>query len=317
MGNFPSQQSNVPNFWPKIEFSLFLIGIIFSIPCYLFVFYHLLNEKTARQSLHNHVILILLFYNLLIVTFDLPMTLNFNRLGYVSPFNQTACLLWQFVDNGIWYGALSLMFWASFERHILVFHTNLVSTTRRRLFFHYILLIFFSLYTPMIYVYLVFIQSCGQIYTESTILCGGICLYIDAPVWLQLYDSYIDYILPILLIPVCSITLVCRFLRQKQRLQQNVTWRQCRKMIIQITLISTVYMIFDIPAVIVFIVQVSGYSTFGSNIWFPYLARMTLVPSIIIPFATLLALPKLKDKLRNLCSWKHNQRAVFPGSTTN
>ncbi|CAF1310317.1 unnamed protein product [Adineta ricciae] len=211
------------------------------------------------------------------------MTLNFNRLGYVSPFNQTACLLWQFVDNGIWYGALSLMFWASF---------GLISNG-------------------------IFIQSCGQIYTESTILCGGICLYIDAPVWLQLYDSYIDYILPILLIPVCSITLVCRFLRQKQRLQQNVTWRQCRKMIIQITLISTVYMIFDIPAVIVFIVQVSGYSTFGSNIWFPYLARMTLVPSIIIPFATLLALPKLKDKLRNLCSWKHNQRAVFPGSTTN
>ncbi|UJR07112.1 hypothetical protein I4U23_011400 [Adineta vaga] len=161
-----------------------------------------------------------------------------------------------------------------------------------------------------------FIQSCGKIYTETAILCGGICLYINAPVWLQLYDSYINYILPILLIPLCSITLLCRFVKQKQRLQQNVTWRQCRKMIIQITLISAVYMIFDLPAVIVFVVQVSGHPTFGNDIWFPYLARMTLVPSIMIPFVTLLALPKLKMKLGNLCFWKHNQRAVFPGNSS-
>ncbi|UJR19792.1 hypothetical protein I4U23_022926 [Adineta vaga] len=316
MGNFPSYSSNIPYFWPKFEFSLILFGIILSIPCYLFVFYHILMEKVSRQSLHNHVIFLLLIYNFLIVTFDLPMILNFNRLGYVSPFNPFICLLWQFIDNGIWYGALSLMFWATFERHILVFHTNLVSTKYRRLFIHYIPLIFFSLYTPLVYFYLVFIYSCGQNFVITAIRCGSICLYINAPQWLQLYDSYVNYTLPVLLIPICSVTLLSRFIKQKRRLQQNVTWRQSRKMIIQITLISTVYIVFDLPAIIVFIVQSSGYPTFGNTIWSPFLTRMTLIPSIILPFATLLALPRSKEKLARLCFWTHNRRAVLPGTTT-
>ncbi len=314
MGSFPSTASNVPSFWPKFEFSLFLFGVILSIPCYLFVFYHLLIDKNLRKNLHNHVMLLLLFYNFLIVTLDLPMILNFNRLGYVSPFSRPLCLIWQFVDNGVWYGGLSIMFWASFERHILVFHANLVSTTRRRVFIHYIPLAFFSLYTPMIFFYLVFLDSCGQVYVTTAIRCGSICLYTNAPNWLQLYDSYVDYTSPVLLIAVCSGALLFRFVRQKQRMQQAVTWRHCRKMTIQLALVSTVYNIFNLPSIIVFIIQSSGYPNFASTIWSPFLTRMTLVPSILVPFCTLLALPNLNDKLWALCFWKHNRRTVVPGT---
>jgi hypothetical protein len=210
-----------------------------------------------------------------------------------------------------------LMFWASFERHILVFHSNLIATKYRRLFIHYIPLVFCAFYTPMIYVYLVFFYSCGNIYDATSILCGSICLYINAPNWLQLYDSYVDYTLPVLLIPLCSGTLLIRFINQKQRMQQSVTWRHYRKMTIQLALVSAAYIIFDIPAVIVFIIQSSGYPTFASDIWSPFLTRMTLVPSMIVPFATLFALPKLNDKLRALCIWKRNRRAVIPMTTTN
>ncbi len=209
------------------------------------------------------------------------------------------------------------MFWASFERHILVFHANLVSTRRRRIFIHYIPLAFFALYTPMIFVYMVFFYSCGQVYDATVVLCGSICLYVDAPNWLQLYDSYVDYTSPILLITICSGALLFRFIKQKQRMQQVVTWRHCRKMTVQLAMVSAAYIIFALPAVIVFIVQSSGYPTFGSDASYPYLARMTLVPAIIVPFGTLLALPKLKDKLWALCIWKHNRRAVHPTTATN
>ena len=316
MGSFPSTSSTVPLFWPRLEFSLLLFGLIVAVPSYFFVFYHILTEKGLRKHLQNHVMLVLLFYNFLIVTINLPIILNFARLGYVSPSSPALCLVWQFVDNGIWYGGVALMFWASFERHILVFHANLVSTTRRRILIHYTPLAFFALYTPLIYVYLVFFYSCGQVYDFTKMLCGSICLYTNAPNWLQLYDSYVDYTLPILLIPLCSGALLFRFVRQKQRMQQVVTWRHCRKMTIQLVLVSTVYIIFDLPAVIVFIVQSSGDPSFGSDIYFPFLSHMTMVPSIIVPFATLLALPKFTTKLRALCIWKHNRRAVLPTTTT-
>ncbi|CAF4378552.1 unnamed protein product [Adineta steineri] len=112
--------------WPKIEFSLFLIGEILSIPCYIFIMYHILTNKRSRQSLHNHVTLILLFYNFLQLILDLPMTMGYSRLGFVSPFSHSLCLLWQFINFGIWYGGIFLMFWTSIERHILIFHSNLV-----------------------------------------------------------------------------------------------------------------------------------------------------------------------------------------------
>ncbi|CAF1115752.1 unnamed protein product [Adineta steineri] len=298
MGNFSSTSSNVPFFWPKFEFSLILFGVIISIPCYLFVFYHLLTERNRRKSVHNHAMIILLFYNFLIVTVDLTMTLDFNRLGYVQLFTPAICNIWQFIDHGIWYGAVSVMFWTSFERHILIFHPNLVATTRKRLFVHYIPLAFFSLYTPILFFYLIFLHSCGQTYVSTKIRCGSICLYIDAPNWLQQYDSYIDYVLPTKTTNATS--------RDMASLSKNDS-----------STCIGIYNICDLPAIIVFIIQSSGYPTFASNIWSPFLTRLTLIPSIIVPFAVLLALPELKRKLLALCIWKRNQRVIVPGITIN
>jgi len=69
--------------------------------------------------------------------------------------------------------------------YLILFHSNLVQTTRHRLFLHYI---------P-------------------------------------------------LLIVIFSGSLFVRFIRQKQRLRQTVTWRQCRMMLIQLSSISMAYMV--------------------------------------------------------------------------
>ncbi|CAF4066630.1 unnamed protein product [Adineta steineri] len=315
MGSFPSTLTNVPSYWPTVSFSLLLLGQILSIPCYFFVGYHIIFEKSARKALHNHVIIILLFYNFLGITFDLSLTLDFDRVGYVSLFSPTLCHFWQLVDNGIWYGGIYLMMWASFERHILVFHSNFVRTKRQLLLIHYIPLIFFALYAPLLYIYLIFFYPCDEDFDSTVDLCGGMCFYATIPNWFLVYDSFVDYTIPILLIVVFSITLLLRFIRQKQRLQQAVTWRQCRKMTIQLTLVSATYLMFDLPYVIIFLVQTCGYPDFGSNVIMPYIGDLTFVPAIVLPYATLMALPGLKPKLHNLFFWKRHQRQIVPLTT--
>lgn len=302
--------SNMSSFWPKLQFSLFLIGQIFSIPCYLFVFYHILFNKIARQSLHNHSILILLFYNFLNVIIDVSLLQNFTRLGYVSPFYPFFCLLWQFIDYGIWYGGISLMFWISIERHILVFHKNLIGTSRRRLIFHYIPIIISSLYAPILYFCLIFLIPCKRIYTIQSFHCGTLCFYSVVPNWFNLYDSFVNYIIPILLIVVFSFSLIIRYIRQKHVLKRSVSWRDCRKMVIQLVLISTIYFIFDLPYVFIFIIEKSGYTNFGDNIIILFIARLTLVPGFILPYGILLSLPDLNQKFRALCFWKRQRQII-------
>ena len=229
-----------------------------AIPCYIFVFYHLLFNKDARKSLHNHSIILLLFYNFLSLIVDVSLSQSFSLLGYVSSFSPALCLIWWYVNYGIWYGGLFLMLWASFERHILIFHSNLVKTVRGRLLFHYIPIAIFSLYGPLLYFYLIIIISCGQTYDKTIKYCGVPCYYDVIPYWFGLYDSFANYVIPIFLIIVFSLSLFLRFIKQKQRLQQNVTWRQGRKMFIQIMLVSVTYSVFDLPFVIIFLVRQIG-----------------------------------------------------------
>lgn len=304
------KDGHVTRTWIKIEFSLFLIGELLSIPCYLFVMYHFLIHRRTRQALYNHVIILLLGYNFIDLTIDLSMTMSYSLLGYVSPFSPIICLTWQFVDYGIWYGSISLMFWASVERHVLVFHSNLIRTARGRLFVHYIPLSFFALYTPILYFYLIFIYPCNRIFNKMSVRCGTICYLNVASFWFIYYDSLANYIIPILLIAVFSGVLILRFLRQKQRLQQAVRWRECRKMIIQLSLVSISYLIFDLPYIIIVIVQSSGYPNFGNDILTPYISRLVYVPAIVLPYATLLSLSKLREKLRALLIWNRYRQTI-------
>lgn len=308
MSTFPNIYTNAPSYWPKLEFSLFLIGQILSIPCYLFVFYHILCDRTARQSLHNHSIFILLTYNFLIVVIDLSLTQDYTRLGYISLFHPAVCLIWQFTDFGIWYGGISMMLWISIERHVLVFHPHFLRTVRGRIFIHYIPLFISAVYTPGLYFVLIFIIPCNRVYSMRTIRCGRNCYTNVIADWFVLYDTITNYIVPVILIAVFSGALFIRFLRQKQRLSRSVTWRQCRKMLLQLLFVSLTYLIFDLPYVIITIVRRTGYPSFANRIITPFITRLTLVPSIILPYAILLALPELKQKLSDLRFWKRDRR---------
>jgi hypothetical protein len=304
--------TNVPAVNTNVVFWILLFGEVMSIPCYLFMFYHLLRRRVTRQTLQNHAIFLLLSYNFMNLIIDLSLTLDYLRLGYRSLFVPFMCLLQAYVDYGIWYGAIFLMLWVSIERHILIFHSTLVATARGRFLFHYIPLAIFSLYAPILYFYLIILCPCNRIYNRLRNFCGIICYHNIVPAWFDLFESLFNYIIPILLIAVFSVSLIIRAIVQKRRLQRAVGWRYHRKMIIQLILISSVYTVFDLPYVIYTIVQWAGISTFAGEVISQYFPYLTYVPAIIVPYTTLMALPELKQKFRALIIWNTNQRGVAP-----
>ncbi|CAM4958639.1 unnamed protein product [Rotaria socialis] len=120
-----------------IKLSLFAVGVPISMSCYFFIIYQLLSHRTLREGLNNHAIIVNLCFNLIVVMVDLPFILSYLHLAYVIPATEAHCLVWQFVDYGIWFTDVFVTFWASIERHILIFHSNMTNTAKKRLFVHW------------------------------------------------------------------------------------------------------------------------------------------------------------------------------------
>ena len=109
-----------------------------SMSCYLFVTYQLLAHRALRQALHNHAILVNLCFNTIVVMIDLPFILSYLYLEHVLPVTAGYCLIWQFIDYGIWFTDIFVTFWASIERHILIFHSNWLNTAKNRFLIHWL-----------------------------------------------------------------------------------------------------------------------------------------------------------------------------------
>jgi hypothetical protein len=287
-----------------IKFWFILFSEILSMPCYIVLIYYYLAHKTMRQPLYNHAIIASLFVDLAIISIDLSCHLGFLRLGYIVPSIPAVCLIWQLVDYGFWYGDLFLKSWAAIERHILIFHSNLINTARKRLFIHYFPLTFVILYTPIIYIYLIFFYPAEHIYDYTVLLCGGPYYYNGIPGWLIWYESLFHYVIPIFVLIIFSNALFIRVIWQKRRLRVAHGWRHYRKMTIQLVFVSIIYL-FDLPYIIVTIVRWSGYPDFGTDVQGPYFYYVNYIPIILFPFAVLGTLPKLTQKI---CFWKNKQQ---------
>ncbi|CAF1343468.1 unnamed protein product, partial [Adineta steineri] len=91
----PVAFSHYARFWMILPF------YVPSLICSLFVLYHYITNRTLRQALHNHVIIILLSINLVVQLTGIPWNLSYYRLEYVSPQSQLFCIIWIVVDEGL------------------------------------------------------------------------------------------------------------------------------------------------------------------------------------------------------------------------
>ena len=274
-----------------IRFWLLLLSDIPAIACTLFLLYHLLFKRTLRQALHNHVVIILLINAIPCYLIDVLSYIIFLQLGYVWIFTPAFCALWSFVDIGLFDMIAMLMAFAAIERHILVFHRRWMITRRKRILFHYLPLCLIVIYYFVFYISVIFFPPCENLFDSSQPWCGYPCYYDDTIIFM--YDTVVNCIIPVLLIIILSIGLIVRFIRQKRRVRQRMRWRKHRKMVIQLLSISSLYLIFYLPLLILLTAHQYGLpEEIGADVEL-YTYFLSLYVILLLPYICLGSLPEL------------------------
>ena len=269
--------------------------VILSAPCYAFNLYHLFSKAALRKTVHNHGVAALLVVNFFVVTVDLPIMLNSYIVGKMVPQNDGFCQFWMFIDYYLFVTGLILMSFASFERHIHVFHSSWIQTRSRRLLVHYVPLLLCVIYPFCYYIGVLFLYPCSNRYDYTIGSCSSACFLASNQI-LAFYEFLAHGTVPTLLIGIFSIGLWVRVLLHNRKVQQMPNWSRHRKLTIQMLGISSLYLITGLPLCIVSLVQLAGVGDFGLSL-IPYLIMMIYFNPTILPFVCLGVLPELRQKL--------------------
>ena len=298
-----------------VQFWTYLILEIPSLICTIYLLIYLLFDRHLRRQLHNHVIIVLLFLCLIILIVDNSFYLDGWRIGHGNSFPSSAnvCLLWWFIDYGF-YGAISVfLVWASFERHLLVFHRRRFLTSTRKIFYiHYLPLLIFAIYLLGFYIGVIIWPPCENTFDFHHLACGSYPCYQDIS-WLNAWDYLINGVLCNIFEAVFSSSLLFRSIWKKFTSRGQLHWKKYRKMTLQLLSISTLSLCINLPqSLIVLVRQIRpGMSDFGSSIE-PYLFYFTGYVVLLLPFVFLGCTPELWPKF----SFCKHQRRIGPSSFT-
>jgi hypothetical protein len=293
----------------NLSFSFqFWFSLSFHVPsllCYSVVLTYILTKKSQRQALHNHSIIVLLFIALFVVLFDYSWTLDSDRRGKVWLQTPAFCEIWWFLDYGFYNACTVVLAWASFERHILIFHSHLISTKRRRILIHYLPLISILLYLDIFYTYAIFFPPCQNEYDYRSPACGAYPCYLGIQS-LGIWDTIAHGIIPTFLVAIFNAGLFVAILRQKRQYHRN--WKKYRKMAFQLFSISALFLSLNFPLAITFLVQLSGYPEWGvqAQLYLYYFSALIqyLLPFVCLPYVSKIW-PRMKAFFR-----RYNRRVV-------
>ncbi|CAF1276317.1 unnamed protein product [Adineta ricciae] len=279
---------------PTIRFWLLLVLDIPAALCSLFLLYHLLLKRDLRQALHNHVVIVLLFVLLSVLLIDIPSYIVVLSTGYVWLAFPWFCNVWSFVTVGLFDMIAILMALGSMERHILVFHSAWMNSTRKCFLFHYLPLILVTFYGVVFYIWVIFFPSCNNIYDYSQPWCGDPCYYDQQTV--SNYDLIVNAYIPMLTIVIFNVGLIVRQIRQKKRIDQIIQWHKHRKMIVQMLSVCCLYLIFYLPCLISAFISHLGFLDNFLIELIPVLYFNTYFIPLLMPYVVLASLPNFWQK---------------------
>ena len=299
--------STEDTFRRQISYGVLQTCQILSLFAYLFVGYRILaSPRELKKTLSLHVVFILLVLNFIQLTIDISFALQFLNTGIVRPSTAVTCTIWMFIDSFTYYLGLLLMAWASFERHLLIFHSQLFNTRRQRFLFHYIPISVLCVYGLIFYIFVDFLYPCTNTFDYSMAFCGLVCYMNLATPTVFGIEMMAHQVVPTFFIGLFSVGLLVRTIISRQRLQQSIEWRRYRKMITQLLSISIVYLIFSLPFSINPIAQLAGRATpFPYDVYLNIFSYWAYGIAIFLPFFTAVSSPNILMKFRRLIQ---NQR---------
>lgn len=263
---------------------LFIMVIILQIPsflCTLYIFLRYTYRTSPLRRFQNHVLMYLLLVATWTTTIELSSTQKYLWSGSAMIYTSWFCYLW----NISFFSTVALnrvlMAFMCIERHFLVFHPQFYRTRRSRLFFHYTpVILLISIILIYVFVTNLFI-SCTQLnFNYSFFMCGYTCaILIDnlgtAYIWATVF-------IPTVVTAIGCILLPARFIIQKRQLQQ-VDWQRARKLIVQTSVIASVYSICWLSYTIILQLALNDIVSFSNADIARFLAVLPYMTSLLTP----------------------------------
>jgi hypothetical protein len=300
-----------------VRFWIILPFYILSLICSLFVLYYFIFNRTLRQALHNHVIIIFIFINFVVQITSIPWVLHYYRVGYVPSHTPSFCLTWQFIDEGLYITTTVLFAWATIERHILIFHDRLVATQCKFILVHCLPIVIIVLYSICYNTIVIIFPPCPNAFDYSQIVCGYPLCYYDINHGVAIWDVIVNDMIPTIIIIVCSIALLFRIIYQKHRIGRPIRWRNHRKMTIQLLSISVLYLVIYIPKMLMEFIYLCGVSEDVGEDFMMYADFIKHYGNLLLPFICAGSMPKLNTKIKKMfpCC-RRPMRSVRPETMT-
>lgn len=293
-----------------IQFYFYLSFLIPSIPCTIFVLYHLLFNRTLRTNIQNHTIIVLLFIGFIQQLTIYPWMLYYFFQNGIWQRPLIFCEFWGFFDWGAYIMQTVLFAWTTIERHILIFHERWVGTRKKRIFVHYLPLTIILLYCLILYTMVFFFPPCANSVKPERPICVNICIEDNYAFFM--WETIATEIVPVILIVIFSLALFVRVIWQKYRIRQPIIWRRHRKMVVQILSISSVYMILSFPVSMASIISIYGtYIDF--DIW-EFTLFLCYFTYLIFPFVCALSVPEIRSKIENILRLRCRVRGIYPAT---
>lgn len=307
-----TKENVYPHFIPKsVKFYILLSFEIPSLVCYLFVIFYILTQKKLRSAPSNYALLILLFPGFLLAAIDIPLVLNFYQQDKVLFENFIFCKAWRFIDFPTWAMSNIIVSWASFERHILIFHDGLLRTKFGKIFLHYLPPILLLIYITCFHLYFLFFYPCQNIYNFREIFCGLPCYINHNSV--SIYDLTIHILIPSILIVIFSVSLLIRVIRSKHRFQQCLKWKKYRRMVFQLIAISSLSLMILIPLFLINLLMLLNFYAYAYRLqelamFMPYFY------SLCLPFVYITSIPDVWRTLKTNVHYRFRRRIASMNS---
>ena len=299
-----NETNTTPIFQPvyhqrPIHFSIPLILMIISIPCFIFLLYHLLTKRALFSELNNHVIICLVTVNAMQTVTDLLITLIYFYTGFLWPLSVHLCMCWHFLDYYFFTTCFLFLTWASIERHILIFHRSFYTRSiKNRLIGHYIPLGFCCSYPLIYYIVFMFFYPCKNFYNVNSGRCAIPC-FVRVSYFMALYEQIVHGIALMFIILFLNLAFIIRVYRQNKRMGRQSMWIRNRKIILQLLGVCLFFFLTNGGYFIIQIGVLLGYPDFGETA-VPWLSPLSLCMPPLVPFMCSNSLPDLKEKLRRL-----------------
>ena len=315
-----SDTDTIPN--PKmpfyrVKFSVFLLLQIPASLLSLFIFAFFIKHRHLMRAPHQRALLLLLLVNFVQLSVTLPLTVHFYHLGSIVPASPIFCTWWTFVEFSLYVTSEYLMATISVQRHMLVFHSHALRVRWKRVSLHHLPLLVCLVYPTVFYLIAIIFYPCdGSQWDYTSNLCGFADCYLLSNKVLGTFDWSMNNGLPMIINALANVLLIVRVIRQKYRQQRSISWRQQRRMTVQLLCISSLYLIAWSPCLTVGLVQILGFPTFMAQIQTDYFLDLIYVVCLFLPWVCLGLLPELLTWIKALLHCEQARNVIGPATNT-